>query len=48
MESYDLEMVLFGIYEVHLVEKYILKIATDRWRCKTNTVRALLETRTLI
>ena len=29
MESYDLEMVLFGIFEVHLVEKYTPKIATN-------------------
>ena len=28
MESYDLEMVLFGIFEIHLVEKYTPKIAT--------------------
>ena len=38
MESYDFEMVLFGIFEVHLVKKYFPKIATNRWRCWTNNI----------
>ena len=36
MQSYELEMVLFGIYEIHLVEKYTPKIVINRWLCKTN------------